>query len=63
MFMRNLQNVNIFYFVSAFALCWILMIQIRQIYDNKLKYNRYLGYKEFVSISIRYMLSKSKRCI
>lgn len=58
MLMRNLQSVNAFYMLGGLAFCLILMVQIRQIYDNKLKYNRYLGYKQFVSMNLDDIISQ-----
>lgn len=52
MLMRNLQSVNALYLICGLVLCLIFMVQVRQIYDNKLKYNRYLGYKQFVRIKV-----------
>jgi hypothetical protein len=55
MLIRNLQHMNTFYFLSLLALCLMIIIQIKQIYENKLKYNRYLGYRQFVSINHLYV--------
>lgn len=46
--LRGFQNTNLLVILGGLLLCLIFMIQVKQIYNNSQKYNRYLGYKEYV---------------
>jgi len=62
MFSRNLQGLNAFCLLVGLSLCFILVFQIRQLYDNRLKYNRFLGYKQFVQ-EISSQMSEVERSV
>ena len=49
--LRSFQNTNLLMLLGGLLLCLIFMIQMKQIYINTQKYNRYLGYKEYVRLS------------
>lgn len=46
--LRGIQNTNSFILLGGLLLCLVLTIQIKQIYTNNQKYNRYLGYEQYV---------------
>lgn len=46
--LRSFQNTNLLVLLGGLLLCLVFMIQMKQIYNNNQKYNRYLGYKEYV---------------
>lgn len=46
--LRGFQNTNLLVLLGGLLLCLVFMIQVKQIYNNNQKYNRYLGYKEYV---------------
>lgn len=46
---RYLYNLNTFIVLGVMMLCVVLMIQVKEIYNNNQKYNRYLVYKQYVS--------------
>lgn len=46
--LRSFQNTNLLVLLGGLLLCLVFMIQVKQIYNNNQKYNRYLGYKEYV---------------
>ena len=47
--LRSFQNTNLLMLLGGLLLCLIFMIQMKQIYINTQKYNRYLGYKEYMN--------------
>ncbi|KAK2583475.1 hypothetical protein KPH14_009443 [Odynerus spinipes] len=47
--LRGMQNTNSFVLLGGLLLCLVLTIQIKQIYVNNQKYNRYLGYEQYIS--------------
>ncbi|EZA55071.1 hypothetical protein X777_04537 [Ooceraea biroi] len=49
LFLRGLQNSNSLVLLGGLVLCLVFMIQIKQIYNNNQKYNRYLNYKQYMS--------------
>lgn len=54
--LRSFQITNLLVLLGGLLLCLIFMIQVKQIYNNNQKYNRYLGYKEYmneISIELR----------
>jgi len=60
LFLRGLQNSSSLVLLGGFVLCLVFMIQIKQIYNNNQKYNRYLNYKQYVRfpyISMIFMYS------
>jgi hypothetical protein len=48
LFLRGLQNSSSLVLLGGLVLCLVFMIQIKQIYNNNQKYNRYLNYKQYV---------------
>ena len=47
--LRGLQNTNLLVLLGGLLLCLVFMIQVKQIYNNNQKYNRYLGYKQYMN--------------
>lgn len=47
--LRSFQNTNLLVLLGGLLLCLVFMIQVKQIYNNNQKYNRYLGYKEYMN--------------
>lgn len=47
--LRGIQNTNSFVLLGGLLLCLVLTIQIKQIYVNNRKYNRYLGYEQYIN--------------
>ncbi|KOX72774.1 hypothetical protein WN51_00714 [Melipona quadrifasciata] len=47
--LRNFQNTNLLVLLGGLLLCLVFLIQVKQIYNNNQKYNRYLGYKEYMN--------------
>ncbi|KAM0737546.1 hypothetical protein ACS0PU_000639 [Formica fusca] len=47
--LRGLQNSNSLVVLGGLALCLLFMIQMKQIYTNNQKYNRYLNYKQYMN--------------
>lgn len=47
--LRGIQNTNSFVLLGGLLLCLVLTIQIKQIYVNNQKYNRYLGYEQYIN--------------
>ncbi|KAG7209723.1 hypothetical protein KM043_011357 [Ampulex compressa] len=47
--LRGFQNTNLLVLLGGLLLCLVLMIQIKQIYNNNQRYNRYLGYKQYMN--------------
>lgn len=55
--LRNLQNINTVIVLGGLALCLIFMVQVKQLYHKNQKYNRYLGYKQYVSRTLNHQKS------
>ncbi|KAL2717872.1 hypothetical protein V1478_011748 [Vespula squamosa] len=47
--LRGIQNTNSFILLGGLLVCLVLTIQIKQIYINNQKYNRYLGYEQYIN--------------
>ncbi|CAD1468112.1 unnamed protein product [Heterotrigona itama] len=47
--LRSFQNTNLLVLLGGLLLCLVFLIQVKQIYNNHQKYNRYLGYKEYMN--------------
>ncbi|KAF3423277.1 hypothetical protein QLX08_006067 [Tetragonisca angustula] len=47
--LRSFQNTNLLVLLGGLLLCLVFLIQVKQIYNNNQKYNRYLGYKEYMN--------------
>ncbi|EFN78982.1 hypothetical protein EAI_12135 [Harpegnathos saltator] len=47
--LRGLQNSNSLVVLGLVILSLVFMIQIKQIYNNNQKYNRYLTYKQYMN--------------
>ncbi|OAD58444.1 hypothetical protein WN48_11098 [Eufriesea mexicana] len=47
--LRSFQNTNLLVLLGGLLLCLVFMIQVKQIYNNNQKYNRYMGYKEYMN--------------
>lgn len=47
--LRSFQNTNLLVLLGGLLMCLVFMIQVKQIYNNNQKYNRYLGYKEYMN--------------
>lgn len=60
--LRGLQNSNSLVVLGGLALCLLFMIQIKQIYNNNQKYNRYLNYKQYVRLPCIY-ININNRCV
>jgi len=60
--LRGLQNSNSLVVLGGLALCLLFMIQIKQIYNNNQKYNRYLNYKQYVRFPCIY-ININNQCV
>lgn len=47
--LRQLQKMRSVALIGGIILCLVLMLQMKQIWDNNQKHNRFLGYKQYVS--------------
>ncbi|XP_012256751.2 uncharacterized protein LOC105686467 [Athalia rosae] len=46
--LRRLQKMHSVVLLGGIIVCLILMIQVKQIYENNQKHYRFLGYKQYI---------------
>ncbi|KAL0107195.1 hypothetical protein PUN28_015606 [Cardiocondyla obscurior] len=47
--LRGFQSSSFLVVLGGLVLCLLFMFQIKQIYNNNQKYNRYLNYKQYMN--------------
>lgn len=61
--LRGLQNSNSLVILGLVILSLVFMIQIKQIYNNNQKYNRYITYKQYVRSKCLYRYFNNRKVI